>query len=138
MFYQFTMRLNFIKPLSQTFFLLMFLASCDSDTEIETVEGSLESPDAQATLAAPPMSEIITENAQAIKEVSSSLDDLDGSIQKNTQAIEKLSADLATGDNSSLTSLNTQSLGANSSSSQTTSLPNSEGQAVNIINCLIL
>ena len=97
-----------MKPASQTLFLLMFLASCNSDTEIETVDVSLESLDAQATLSAPPMSEIITENAQAIQEVSSSLDDLDGSIQKNTQAIEKLSADLAIADNSSLTSLNTQ------------------------------
>ena len=119
-----------MKPASQTFFLLIFLASCNSDTEIETVDVSLESPDAQATLSTPPMSEIITDNAQAIQEVSSSLDDLDGSIQKNTQAIEKLSADLAIADNSSLTSLNTQLSGVNSSSSQATSLLNSEVQAV--------
>ena len=119
-----------MKPASQTFFLLIFLASCNSDTEIETVDVSLESPDAQATLSTPPMSEIITDNAQAIQEVSSSLDDLDGSIQKNTQAIEKLSADLAIADNSSLTSLNTQVFEVNSTSSQATSLLNSDAQAV--------
>ena len=124
------MSFNFMKPASQTFFLLIFLASCNSDTEIETVDVSLESPDAQATLSTPPMSEIITDNAQAIQEVSSSLDDLDGSIQKNTQAIEKLSADLAIADNSSLTSLNTQLFEVNSSSSQATSLLNSEVRAV--------
>ena len=124
------MSFNFMKPASQTFFLLIFLASCNSDTEIETVDVSLESPDAQATLSTPPMSEIITDNAQAIQEVSSSLDDLDGSIQKNTQAIEKLSADLAIADNSSLTSLNTQVFEVNSTSSQATSLLNSDAQAV--------
>ena len=124
------MSFNFMKPASQTFFLLIFLASCNSDTEIETVDVSLESPDAQATLSTPPMSEIITDNAQAIQEVSSSLDDLDGSIQKNTQAIEKLSADLAIADNSSLTSFNTQVFEVNSTSSQATSLLNSDAQAV--------
>ena len=119
-----------MKPASQTLFLLMFLASCNSDTEIETVDVSLESPDAQVTLSTPPMSEIITENVQAIQEVSSSLDYLDGSIQKNTQAIEKLSADLAIADNSSLASLSTQLPGVNSSSSQATRLLNSEVQAI--------
>ncbi|MDA9955163.1 cadherin repeat domain-containing protein [Gammaproteobacteria bacterium] len=53
--------------------------------------------------------------------------------KKNTQAIEKLSADLATGDNLSLTSLNTQVIGVNSTSSQATSLSNLEAQAVNNI-----
>ena len=70
---------------------------------------------------------------QAIKGVSATLEGLDGSIQKNTQAIEKLSADLATGDNLSLTSLNTQVFGVNSSSNQTISLLNLEAQAVNNI-----
>ena len=124
------MSFNFNKSATQAVFFCLFLISCNSDAELDSAEDSIESTDIVIIEPSPPISEIITENAQAIKEVSSSLDDLDGSIQKNTQAIEKLSADLAKGENPALTSLNTQVFGVNSSSSQTTSLSNSEPQAV--------
>ena len=127
------MSFNFNKPATQAVFFCFFLVSCNGDAELESAENSIESTDISIIESSPPISEIITENAQAIKGVSATLEGLDGSIQKNTQAIEKLSADLATGDNLSLTSLNTQVLGANSSSSQTTSLLNLEGQTVNSI-----
>jgi hypothetical protein len=127
------MSFNFNKSATQAVFFCLFLVSCNGDAELESAENSIESPDISIIETPPPISEIITENAQAIKGVSATLEDLDGSIQKNTQAIEKLSADLATGDNLSLTSLNTQVLGVNSSSSQTTSLLNLEGQTVNSI-----
>ena len=124
------MSFNFNKSATQAVFFCLFLISCNSDAELDSAEDSIESTDIVIIEPSPPISEIITENAQAIKEVSSSLDDLDGSIQKNTQAIEKLSADLAKGENPALTSLNTQVFGVNSSSIQTTSLSNSEPQAV--------
>ena len=124
------MSFNFNKPATQAVFFCLFLISCNGDAELESPENSIESTDISIIESSPPISEIITENAQAIKGVSATLEGLDGSIQKNTQAIEKLSADLATGDNLSLTSLNTQVLGVNSSSSQTTNLLNSELQAV--------
>ena len=127
------MSFNFNKPATQAVFFCFFLVSCNGDAELESAENSIESTDISIIESSPPISEIITENAQAIKGVSATLEGLDGSIQKNTQAIEKLSADLATGDNLSLTSLNTQVLGVNSSSSQTTSLLNLEGQTVNSI-----
>ena len=127
------MSFNFNKPATQAVFFCFFLVSCNGDAELESAENSIESTDISIIESSPPISEIITENAQAIKGVSATLEGLDGSIQKNTQAIEKLSADLATGDNLSLTSLNTQVLGVNSSSSQTISLLNLEGQAVNNI-----
>mgnify|MGYP006078117367 FL=1 len=127
------MSFNFNKPATQAVFFCFFLLSCNGDAELESAENSIESTDISIIESSPPISEIITENAQAIKGVSATLEGLDGSIQKNTQAIEKLSADLATGDNLSLTSLNTQVLGVNSSSSQTTSLLNLEGQTVNSI-----
>ena len=116
------MSFNFNKPATQAVFFCLFLVSCNGDAELESAENSIESTDISIIESSPPISEIITENAQAIKGVSATLEGLDGSIQKNTQAIEKLSADLATGENSSLTSLNTQVFGVNSSSSQTTSL----------------
>jgi hypothetical protein len=125
------MSLNFNKSAIQAVFFCLFLVSCNGDAELESAENSIESTDISIIESSPPISEIITENAQAIKGVSATLEGLDGSIQKNTQAIEKLSADLATGDNSSLTSLNTQVFGVNSSSSQTTSLLNLEDQVVN-------
>ena len=124
------MSFNFNKPATQAVFFCFFLVSCNGDAELESAENSIESTDISIIESSPPISEIITENAQAIKGVSATLEGLDGSIQKNTQAIEKLSADLATGDNSSLTSLNTQVIGVNSTSSQTTSLSNLEAQAV--------
>ena len=127
------MSFNFNKPATQAVFFCFFLVSCNGDAELESAENSIESTDISIIESSPPLSEIITENARAIKGVSATLEGLDGSIQKNTQAIEKLSADLATGDNLSLTSLNTQVLGVNSSSSQTTSLLNLEGQTVNSI-----
>ncbi|MDC1361438.1 cadherin repeat domain-containing protein [Gammaproteobacteria bacterium] len=127
------MSFNFNKPATQAVFFCFFLVSCNGDAELESAENSIESTDISIIESSPPISEIITENAQAIKGVSATLEGLDGSIQKNTQAIEKLSADLATGDNLSLTSLNTQVLGVNSSSSQTTNLLNLEGQTVNSI-----
>jgi len=127
------MSFNFNKPATQAVFFCFFLVSCNGDAELESAENSIESTDISIIESSPPISEIITENAQAIKGVSATLEGLDGSIQKNTQAIEKLSADLATGDNLSLTSLNTQVLGVNSSSSQTTSLLNLEGQTVDSI-----
>ena len=127
------MSFNFNKPATQAVFFCFFLVSCNGDAELESAENSIESTDISIIESSPPISEIITENAQAIKGVSATLEGLDGSIQKNTQAIEKLSADLATGDNSSLTSLNTQVIGVNSTSSQTTSLSNLEAQAVNNI-----
>ncbi|MDC6461037.1 hypothetical protein PQY88_02050 [Gammaproteobacteria bacterium] len=127
------MSFNFNKPATQAVFFCFFLVSCNGDAELESAENSIESTDISIIESSPPISEIITENAQAIKGVSATLEGLDGSIQKNTQAIEKLSADLATGDNLSLTSFNTQVLGVNSSSSQTTSLLNLEGQTVNSI-----
>jgi len=127
------MSLNFNKFAIQAVFFCLFLVSCNGDAELESAENSIESTDISIIESSPPISEIITENAQAIKGVSATLEGLDGSIQKNTQAIEKLSADLATGDNSSLRSLNTEVFGVNSSSSQTTSLLNLEGQAVNNI-----
>ena len=127
------MSFNFNKPATQAVFFCFFLLSCNGDAELESAENSIESTDISIIESSPPISEIITENARAIKGVSATLEGLDGSIQKNTQAIEKLSADLATGDNLSLTSLNTQVLGVNSSSSQTTSLLNLEGQTVNSI-----
>jgi hypothetical protein len=124
------MSLNFNKSLIQAVFFCLFLVSCNGDAELESAENSIESTDISIIESSPPISEIITENAQAIKGVSATLEGLDGSIQKNTQAIEKLSADLAIGDNPSLTSLNTQVFGVNSSSNQTISLLNSEVQAV--------
>ena len=127
------MSFNFNKTATQAVFFCLFLISCNGDAELESAENSIESTDISIIESSPPISEIITENAQAIKGVSATLEGLDGSIQKNTQAIEKLSADLATGDNLSLTSLNTQVIGVNSSSSQTTNLLNSELQAVNNI-----
>ena len=127
------MSFNFNKPATQAVFFCLLLVSCNGDAELESSENSFESTDISIIESSPPISEIITENAQAIKGVSATLEGLDGSIQKNTQAIEKLSADLATGDNLSLTSLNTQVLGVNSSSSQATSLLNLEGQTVNSI-----
>ena len=127
------MSFNFNKPATQAVFFCFFLVSCNGDSELESAENSIESTDISIIESSPPISEIITENAQAIKGVSATLEGLDGSIQKNTQAIEKLSADLATGDNSSLTSFNTQVIGVNSTSSQTTSLSNLEAQAVNNI-----
>ena len=124
------MSFNFNKSVTQAVFFCLLLVSCNSDSESETSEGSIESSDIIITESSPPISEIITENAQAIQGVSATLEGLDGSIQKNTQAIEKLSADLAIGANSSITSLNTQAFGVNSTSSQATSLLNSEAQAV--------
>jgi hypothetical protein len=124
------MSFNFNKPATQAVFFCFFLVSCNGDAELESAENSIESTDISIIESSPPISEIITENAQAIKGVSATLEGLDGSIQKNTQAIEKLSADLAIGDNPSLTSLNTQVFGVNSSSNQTISLLNSEVQAV--------
>jgi len=127
------MSLNFNKSAIQAVFFCLFLVSCNGDAELESAENSIESTDILIIESSPPISEIITENAQAIKGVSATLEGLDGSIQKNTQAIEKLSADLAIGDNSSLTSSNTQVFGVNSSSSQITSLLNSEVQAASNI-----
>ena len=123
------MSFNFNKSVTQAVFFCLFLVSCNSDAELESSEDSIESTDISITESSPPISEIITENAQAIQGVSATLEGLDGSIQKNTQAIEKLSADLAIGANSSITSLNTQAFGVNSTSSQATSLLNSEAQA---------
>ena len=127
------MSFNFNKPATQAVFFCFFLVSCNGDAELESSENSFESTDISIIESSPPISEIITENAQAIKGVSATLEGLDGSIQKNTQAIEKLSADLAKEENPSLTSLDTQVFGVNSSSSQTTSLSNLEAQAVNNI-----
>ena len=127
------MSFNFNKPATQAVFLCLLLVSCNGDAELESSENSFESTDISIIESSPPISEIITENAQAIKGVSATLEGLDGSIQKNTQAIEKLSADLAKEENPSLTSLDTQVFGVNSSSSQTTSLSNLEAQAVNNI-----
>ena len=124
------MSFNFNKSATQAFFCCLFLVSCNSDAELESDKDSIESTDISIIESSPPISEIITENAQAIKGVSATLEGLDGSIQKNTQAIEKLSADLAIADNSSLTSLNTQVFEVNSTSSQATSLLNSDAQAV--------
>ncbi|MDB4055946.1 cadherin repeat domain-containing protein [Gammaproteobacteria bacterium] len=127
------MSFNFNKPATQAFFFCLLLVSCNGDAELESSENSFESTDISIIESSPPISEIITENAQAIKGVSATLEGLDGSIQKNTQAIKKLSADLAKEENPSLTSLDTQVFGVNSSSSQTTSLSNLEAQAVNNI-----
>ena len=127
------MSFNFNKPATQAVFLCLLLVSCNGDAELESSENSIGSTDISIIESSPPISEIITENAQAIKGVSATLEGLDGSIQKNTQAIEKLSADLAKEENPSLTSLDTQVFGVNSSSSQTTSLSNLEAQAVNNI-----
>ena len=127
------MSFNFNKSATQAVFFCLFLVSCNGDAELESAENSIESPDISIIESSPPISEIITENAQAIKGVSATLEDLDGSIQKNTQAIEKLSADLAIAEDLSLTSLNTQVIGVNSTSSQATSLSNLEAQAVNNI-----
>ena len=127
------MSFNFNKSATQAVFFCLFLVSCNGDAELESAENSIESPDISIIESPPPISEIITENAQAIKGVSATLEDLDGSIQKNTQAIEKLSADLAIAEDLSLTSLNTQVIGVNSTSSQATSLSNLEAQAVNNI-----
>ena len=127
------MSFNFNKPATQAVFFCLLLVSCNGDAELESSENSFESTDISIIESSPPISEIITENAQAIKGVSATLEGLDGSIQKNTQAIEKLSADLAKEENPSLTSLDTQVFGVNSSSSQTTGLSNLEAQAVNNI-----
>ena len=127
------MSFNFNKTATQAVFLCLLLVSCNGDAELESSENSIGSTDISIIESSPPISEIITENAQAIKGVSATLEGLDGSIQKNTQAIEKLSADLAKEENPSLTSLDTQVFGVNSSSSQTASLSNLEAQAVNNI-----
>ena len=127
------MSFNFNKSATKAVFFCLFLVSCNGDAELESAENSIESTDISIIESSPPISEIITENAQAIKGVSATLEGLDGSIQKNTQAIEKLSADLAKEENPSLVSLDTQVFGVNSSSSQTTSLLNLEGQTVNSI-----
>jgi VCBS repeat-containing protein len=124
------MSFNYKKSSTQAIFFCLFLVSCNGDAELESSKDSIEPKDISIIESSPPISEIITENAQAIKGVSASLEGLDGSIQKNTQAIEKLSADLAIAENSSLTSLNTQVIGVNSSLSQTTMLPNLEVQAI--------
>ena len=124
------MSFNYKKSSTQAIFFCLFLVSCNGDAELESSKDSIEPTDISIIESSPPISEIITENAQAIKGVSASLEGLDGSIQKNTQAIEKLSADLAIAENPSLTSLNTQVIGVNSSLSQTTRLPNLEVQAV--------
>ena len=127
------MSLNFNKSAIQAVFFCLFLVSCNGDAELESAENSIESPDISIIESSPPISEIITENAQAIKGVSASLEGLDGSIQKNTQAIEKLAADLAMAEDPPFKTLNTQVIGVNSTSSQTTSLLNLEGQTVNSI-----
>jgi hypothetical protein len=127
------MSFNFNKSATQAVFFCLFLVSCNGDAELESAENSIESPDISIIESSPPISEIITENAQAIKGVSASLEGLDGSIQKNTQAIEKLAADLAMAEDPPFKTLNTQVIGVNSTSSQTTSLLNLEAQAVNNI-----
>ena len=124
------MRFNYKKSSTQAIFFSLFLASCNGDAELESSKDFIEPMDISIIESSPPISEIITENAQAIKGVSATLVGLDGSIQKNTQAIEKLSADLALEENLSLKSLNTQVFEVNSTSSQATRIHNSGAQAV--------
>ena len=82
------MSFNFNKPATQAVFFCLLLVSCNGDAELESSEISFESTDISIIESSPPISEIITENAQAIKSVSATLEGLDGSIQKNTEAIE--------------------------------------------------